>query len=153
MVGAEVSVIRVTGSTTFRSWPGTVAETVASIRAGGGTNMIPALELAGRELARVDARVKHIILLTDGAANLGNVEPEVKVDVKSPVSGKIVDLMVRDGDVVWDPFVGSGAEPGDARRQVVLRRDPHVVRALEAVHEDEAQRLAPVVRSSGISFD
>ncbi|MBI2215366.1 MAG: efflux RND transporter periplasmic adaptor subunit [Acidobacteria bacterium] len=31
---------------------------------------------------------------------VGNVEPEVKVDVKSPVSGKVVELMVRDGDVV-----------------------------------------------------
>lgn len=42
---------------------------------------------------------------------VGNVEPEVKVDVKSPVSGKIVELMVRDGDVVQKGQMLARVEP------------------------------------------
>ncbi|MEM1166660.1 MAG: FixH family protein [Planctomycetota bacterium] len=42
------------------------AERVRRIGAGGGTNMYPALALAGRELAGVEAAVKHVIVLSDG---------------------------------------------------------------------------------------
>src|SRR5207253_9760495 len=31
---------------------------------------------------------------------VGNVQPEVKVDVKSAVSGKVIEILHRDGDVV-----------------------------------------------------
>ncbi|HUW56927.1 MAG TPA: VWA domain-containing protein [Planctomycetota bacterium] len=43
-----------------------ITGTVSGITAAGGTNMYPALELAHRELRRAQARVKHVILLTDG---------------------------------------------------------------------------------------
>ncbi|MFA6956276.1 MAG: efflux RND transporter periplasmic adaptor subunit [Thermoanaerobaculia bacterium] len=48
---------------------------------------------------------------------VGNAEPEVKVDVKSPVSGKIVELMVRDGDVVQKGQLLARVEPDLAQAQ------------------------------------
>jgi len=48
---------------------------------------------------------------------VGNAEPEVKVDVKSPVSGKIVELMVRDGDVVQKGQMLARVEPDLAQAQ------------------------------------
>jgi len=50
---------------------GRISSTLAGIVAGGGTNMYPALELAHRELRLSKARVKHVILLTDGKTHDG----------------------------------------------------------------------------------
>lgn len=45
---------------------------IGRIRAGGGTNMFPAMRQAFAELARVEASVKHMIVLTDGQTNPGD---------------------------------------------------------------------------------
>src|SRR5262245_5114711 len=42
---------------------------------------------------------------------VGVVEPEIKVDVKSPVSGRVVELGVREGDVVTRGMVLAEVEP------------------------------------------
>ena len=61
---------------------------------------------------------------------VGSVEPQVKVDVKSVLSGKVVDLLVREGDRVQ-------------RGQVLARVEPDVNQARDlsqvknAVHEAE----------------
>jgi HlyD family secretion protein len=61
---------------------------------------------------------------------VGSVEPQVKVDVKSALSGKVVDLPVREGDRV-------------RRGQVLVRVEPDVNQARDlaqvknAVHEAE----------------
>ncbi len=39
---------------------------IGRLKAGGGTNIFPALDLAFQELLAVRARLKHVILLTDG---------------------------------------------------------------------------------------
>lgn len=44
------------------------AERVAGIRLRGGTDMFPALKAAYQELAPLDARLKHIVLLSDGVS-------------------------------------------------------------------------------------
>ncbi len=41
---------------------------VARIRLAGGTNLFPALEEAHRALAPLDARLKHVVLLSDGVS-------------------------------------------------------------------------------------
>lgn len=46
--------------------PGKTADTVRAIGPGGGTNMLPALEIAHDALRSVNAKVKHIIVLSDG---------------------------------------------------------------------------------------
>src|SRR5438477_11735874 len=42
---------------------------------------------------------------------VGNVQPEVKVDVKSAVSGKVIAILHRDGDVVRAGDVLARVEP------------------------------------------
>ncbi|MDB6139707.1 MAG: von Willebrand factor type domain protein [Verrucomicrobiaceae bacterium] len=43
-----------------------IAGQIASLAAGGGTNMEPAIKIARESLQRVKARIKHMIILTDG---------------------------------------------------------------------------------------
>ena len=45
-----------------------LTDRVRSITPGGGTNLYPALAEAGRSLARTDAVVKHVVVLSDGEA-------------------------------------------------------------------------------------
>lgn len=47
---------------------------IASMAPGGGTSIYPALETAYENLASVEAKVKHIILLTDGLSPPGDWE-------------------------------------------------------------------------------
>ena len=78
------------------------------------------VKTAKAELADVQVRVTEV----------GSVEPQVKVDVKSALSGKVVELLVREGDRV-------------KRGQVLARVEPDVNQARDlsqvknAVHESE----------------
>lgn len=49
-------------------------ERISSIQAGGGTNMYPAMEEAYHALQSTAARLKHVILLTDGISSPGDFE-------------------------------------------------------------------------------
>lgn len=46
---------------------------IASIEADGGTNLSPAMDLAYRGLAPVPAKLKHVIILSDGQSSPGNI--------------------------------------------------------------------------------
>ena len=78
------------------------------------------VKTAKAEMGAVQVRVTEV----------GSVEPQVKVDVKSAMSGKVVDLLVREGDRVH-------------RDQVLARVEPDVNQARDlaqvknAVHEAE----------------
>ncbi len=48
-----------------------VIQRIASIRAGGGTDIYPALNMGYKALARSDAAVKHVVLLSDGITGPG----------------------------------------------------------------------------------
>jgi len=87
---------------------------------GAGEPEKVSTRLAKAEIADVQVRV----------AEVGSVEPLVKVDVKSVLSGKVVELLVREGDPV-------------RRGQVLARVEPDVNQARDlaqvknAVHEAE----------------
>jgi uncharacterized membrane protein len=51
-----------------------VASGIATLRAGGGTNLYPALAQALEDLARCPAPVKHVIVLTDGMVEPGDYQ-------------------------------------------------------------------------------
>jgi hypothetical protein len=51
---------------------GVIQSAIAEMQPGGGTEIYPALKMAYDGLAPVDAKVKHIILLTDGQAPQGD---------------------------------------------------------------------------------
>lgn len=55
-----------------------VIDDVASIRAGGGTDIYPALERSIGALTASDAALKHIILLSDGMTSSGAFEPLIR---------------------------------------------------------------------------
>ena len=51
---------------------GVVQAAIAEMQPGGGTEIYPAVKMAHEGLAPIDAKVKHIILLTDGEAPRGD---------------------------------------------------------------------------------
>ena len=64
------------------------------------------IKTAKAEVADVQVRVTEV----------GSVEPQVKVDVKSALSGKVVELLVREGDRVKRGQVLARVEPDVNRR-------------------------------------
>ncbi|MGB7605225.1 MAG: VWA domain-containing protein [Lutisporaceae bacterium] len=48
--------------------PEAIRDDIGTIRPGGGTSIIPALEEGYEAISKVNAKIKHIILLTDGQA-------------------------------------------------------------------------------------
>jgi HlyD family secretion protein len=76
---------------------------------------------AKADLADVQVRVTEV----------GSVEPQVKVDVKSVLSGKVVELLVREGDRV-------------ARGQVMARVEPDVNQARDLAQVKNAVNEADI---------
>lgn len=79
------------------------------------------VKTAKAELGAVQVRVTEV----------GSVEPQVKVDVKSVLSGKVVDLLVREGDRV-------------TRGQVLARVEPDVNQARDLAQVKNAVREAEI---------
>lgn len=68
------------------------------------------------KVARADVQVEVL--------EVGTVEPDIKVDVKSALSGKVVELFVREGDVVTKGQVLASIEPdvNQAQQLATVRR-------------------------------
>ena len=77
---------------------------ILRIQAGGGTEIFPALDMAYQDISVVQARKKHVILLTDG---------------RSPTEGikDLVQAMIAEGITVTTVGLGSGAD-GDLLRMI-----------------------------------
>lgn len=58
--------------------PETLESAIAGIAADGGTNILAGLDQAFRSLQAVDARIKHVILLTDGWTNASGFDALVE---------------------------------------------------------------------------
>jgi uncharacterized membrane protein len=58
----------------IRPKSGYVTDRIASIEAGGGTNLAPAMDEAYRALSSATAKLKHVIILTDGQSSPGDFE-------------------------------------------------------------------------------
>jgi len=69
---------------------------------------------------------------------VGTVEPEVKVEVKSAVSGKVVDILVRDGDLVKKGQTLARVEP-DLNQAQSLSETKNALRSAEILYQ-EARR-------------
>ncbi|MCA9309906.1 MAG: VWA domain-containing protein, partial [Phycisphaerales bacterium] len=79
--------------------PERTADRVRSISPGGGTNMYPALRRAYEELKKVDATVKHVLVLSDGQS-----EGDAEVGVATAAA------MKADGITVSTISVGDSAD-------------------------------------------
>jgi Mg-chelatase subunit ChlD len=130
-----------------------LAETVASLPSEGGTNLEAALELAfekAREHQEANAQ-NRIVLLTDGAANLG--------DAKAESLGARVEMM-RDAGIAFDA-AGFGAEglndeilealtrKGDGRYYLLDRPED----AGEAFAEQIAGALRPAAKNVKVQVE
>jgi HlyD family secretion protein len=82
------------------------------------------IKTAKAEVADVQVRVTEV----------GSVEPQVKVDVKSVLSGKVVELLVREGDRV-------------KRGQVLARVEPDVNQARDLAQVKNAVAEAEIALS------
>ncbi len=86
---------------------GAILEAVGRIRAGGGTNMHPALAAAHEALRQVEARVKHVIVLSDGQTDPGDFRTLAtgmaaqKVTVSTVAIGKDADLEIMRSVAAW----------------------------------------------------
>ncbi len=73
---------------------------IGTIRAGGGTQIVPSLEEAYLSLKETDAKLKHIILLTDGQAERSGYERVIKdireadITVSTVAVGTEADIML-----------------------------------------------------------
>jgi hypothetical protein len=70
---------------------------VATIQPGGGTAIFPALDAAYQDISVVQARKKHVILLTDGRADSDGIRD-------------LVSAMVNEGITVTTVGLGDGAD-------------------------------------------
>ncbi len=74
-----------------------IGSAIASITAGGGTNIAPGLEEALRQLSSSSAKLKHVILLTDGMSQEGPFY-------------ELATQMAQNGITVSSVAVGDGAD-------------------------------------------
>jgi HlyD family secretion protein len=79
-----------------------IGGTVA-IRANGKDKKLPESPVKTAKAAVGDVQVK--------VTEVGTVEPEMKVEVKSAISGKVIEILHRDGDVVRRGQVLARVEP------------------------------------------
>ncbi len=84
-----------------------ILEAVSRIKAGGGTNMHPALLAARDALRRVEAKVKHIIVLSDGQTDPGDFRglatgmAEERITVSTVAIGRDADLDIMRNIAAW----------------------------------------------------
>ncbi|MEQ8850370.1 MAG: VWA domain-containing protein [Phycisphaerales bacterium] len=80
------------------SEPERTQSAIRSIGSGGGTNLPPALRMAREQLQRVEAKIKHVIVLSDGQSQ------------DAPSVPMIAEEMRREGITVSTIAVGDGAD-------------------------------------------
>ena len=65
---------------------GKISDEIARIDAGGGTTMYPAMEMAFEILSGTSAKLKHVIILTDGVSSPGDFEGMAQQMVSSKMT-------------------------------------------------------------------
>jgi len=80
-----------------------------AVKANGKDKKVPESPVKTTKAEVADIQVK--------VTEVGTVEPEVKVEVKSAISGKVVEIMRRDGDVVKRGQVLARVEPDLSQAQ------------------------------------
>ncbi|MEZ6031952.1 MAG: VWA domain-containing protein [Planctomycetaceae bacterium] len=71
---------------------GKVSDEIARIDSGGGTNMYPAMEMSFEILNSTSAKLKHVIMLTDGVSNAGDFEGMAQQMVSAKMTVSTVAL-------------------------------------------------------------
>ena len=69
-----------------------IADQIAKIQPGGGTNILPPLKMAYEELDPTPAKIKHVILLTDGQASYDGIAQLVDEMVEHKITVSAVGV-------------------------------------------------------------
>lgn len=113
-----------------------ILERISSLIAGGGTNMAPALSDAYSGLNEVQAKLKHVIALTDGISQPGNFF-EI---INSMVESKITCSTVAVGNDADKDLLTKMAEWGQGRAYIA--EDPNQLPQIFARETMEASKSA-----------
>jgi hypothetical protein len=125
---------------------------VATIQPGGGTAIFPALDAAYQDISVVQARKKHVILLTDGRADSDGIRDLVSAMIAEGITVTTVGL----GDGADADFLRMIAEAGGGRYHHVP--DPNSLpriftRETEMITRQSAvQEWFPVHQTSAADF-
>ncbi len=92
---------------------GQISDQISRLQPGGGTSMYPAMELAAEMLNSASARLKHVILLTDGISNSGDFEGLAQRMAGAKVTVSVVAL--GPGDATDSRLLRSIARIGRGR--------------------------------------
>lgn len=118
--------------------PGLFAGQVRKLSASGGTNMTPGVALGFRDLQNVEAGVKHMIVLSDGQTEPGNVT-QIAADMRK--MGMTVSAVAVGGDAD-KKLMSTVARNGGGKFYAV--NNP---RAIPRIFMREARRVAqPLVK-------
>jgi len=102
--------------------PSRASELVRSIGAGGGTNMLPGLEFAHEMLRGAEAKVKHVIVLSDGKSQS---EPELAPKAAAMAADDIKVSAIAIGDASNLESMERIAERGEGTYYQVV--DPNIL--------------------------
>lgn len=131
---------------------GRIQNDIAQIQPGGGTAIFPALDAAYQDISVVQARKKHVILLTDGRADSQGIRDLVQAMVAEAITVTTVGL----GTGVDAELLRSIADNGGGRFHAVtdpnslpriFTRETEMISRAAAVHE-----WFPVVQTGNADF-
>ena len=71
---------------------GKISDEISRIESGGGTSMYPAMEMSFEILSATSAKLKHVIMLTDGVSNAGDFEAMAQQMVSAKITVSTVAL-------------------------------------------------------------
>src|SRR5919202_2588611 len=133
---------------------GVIQAAIAEMQPGGGTEIYPALKMAYEGLSPVDAKVKHIILLTDGEAPRGDYPGltsqmrDANITLSTIGIGSDADTnLLQELAQLGNGRYYDGNDPFDLPRLVV--KETQQVQRAAIVEED----FKPVRISSGPALD
>jgi Mg-chelatase subunit ChlD len=133
---------------------GVVQAAIAEMQPGGGTEIYPALRMAYEGLAPIDAKVKHIILLTDGEAPRGDYPgltqqmKDASITLSTIGIGSDADTnLLQELAQLGNGRYYDGNDPFDLPRLIV--KETQQVQRAAIVEED----FKPVRISSGPALD
>src|SRR5919197_3646429 len=133
---------------------GVIQAAIAEMQPGGGTEIYPALKMAYDGLAPVDAKVKHIILLTDGQAPQGDYEDLAKLMERDNISMSTIGIgsdadtnLLQELAQMMHGRYYDGNDPFDLPRLVV--KETQQVQRAAIVEED----FKPIRISSNPALD
>lgn len=115
---------------------GKISDEIARIESGGGTSMFPAMSMAFEMLNSTSAKLKHVIMLTDGVSNAGDFDSMAR----QMASAKMTVSTVAVGTAADTDLLQSIARVGKGR--YYLTEDPSQVPQIFAKETVTASKSA-----------